>query len=884
MSTEWGISTDIYNIVSTIDNLKKRYIVDEDETTLALGIFGFIGDTEAKKIQTATIMAGELGNEMFPQRAKLDKNIVTHAMYCNVANINASPSDMIINIAIAEADLNNFMKNDEFIFDHNCPIYIGDYEFHFDYDIILSRHKNHSTGLYIYNAKYDMTNKNNISDIINPYLKQPYYTNLNNNIYIFFQAKVSQISIETTVDKMITGSVIDNKSFVFTFENQLADFEVYITENNKTTRLKPYVYGSAIEPGVIDYCWYLYMNDYTIRIGFDSKSYLPGLNAEIKVIAKTTLGEDGRFSYKTDLEEPGFYIDYESSKYNYKKIKCYVVCVTDSLNGSNKKSIDELKSLTPKMAMSRGYITTETDINNYFNLISNENNILVPQKKIDNQLNRIWYCYILMKDAYNNIIPTNTLPIKVNLDSEFVNETNEYGRYIIPAGTLIKYDKMRKYGVCVNESDIPEIFSDEYFNPESGLFYYRILYNIAIDTNPLYCAYYLTLVNRDSYFEYNYVNPDIFMGFIANYNHFERSLLTDKNDYRLTFKITQSINEDFGLCTKENEIIISNNMKVFLVLYKDNEPYRYTPAQITSFDEQEYSSEWLVTLTTDDDFDSKNRIKLLDLCEPGYTSTNHGFFSENTEAYIYIYGKFDNEYGRYNTDKLIPNLQGYSLVNIYKLADGLNLFNNFTSVMNTRIRVNKSQDLSEINYDITGIPMVGEHYFTSEDNVIFFLNELLRKKAYIEDCLKVLDNNMGIDFKYFNTYGNSNTYTIGDKEETPLKTIDTTWKFRVKLTNQNDIMIKETIIGYIKDYIEDLNENGTDLHIPNLLHDIKEHFGDLIVYVEFMNFNENRLGINHIELKDVVEVDTVPEFISVRNKWNDEKTALVPCIDIELVQ
>ena len=31
--------------------------------------------------------------------------------------------------------------------------------------------------------------------------------------------------------------------------------------------------------------------------------------------------------------------------------------------------------------------------------------------KVDNQLNRIWYCYLLAKDSAGNIIPSNTLPI-----------------------------------------------------------------------------------------------------------------------------------------------------------------------------------------------------------------------------------------------------------------------------------------------------------------------------------------------------------------------------------------------------------------------------------------------------------------------------------------
>lgn len=883
---DWKISTDIYEIVETLDSLKQRFIPDEDETTLALGIFGFIGSTEAKKIQTATIMAGELGNEMFPQRAKLDKNIVTHAMYCNVDNLNATPAHLTINMAILESDLNQYMVENQFIFDHNCPIYIGDYEFHFDYDIVLTRKMNPATKMYVYNARYDMENENTISDITNPYLKQPYYTNFNNDIYIFFQAVVRQVTIETTVDKMITASVIDNKSFTFTFENQLADFDVYITENDKTVRLQPLVYGTPIETGVTDYCWYLYMNDYSIRISFDAKSYLPGLNAEVKIVAKTTLGADGNFTYKKDLDDAGFFVDYESSIYNNRKIKCFVLCATDSTDGKDKKTIEELKSLIPKMAMSRGYITTETDLNNYFNLISNEDNILQLQKKVDNQLNRVWYCYMLMKDEYKNIIPTNSIPIKVDLNGEYSFECiNEEGRYIIPAGTTFMYDIKNGYGLYIKEEDIPVPFSDEFYNND-GKYYYRMLYNMVIDTNPLYCAYYLTLINTDGYFEYNYINPEMFMGFIANTNHFERSLLSNKDEYRFTFNLTQSINEDFGLYSVRKDAsgkeFIMNNMKVFLVLHSDGTPYRYAEATLESFDETDFISSWMVKLNTDDDFDSTNKMKLLDLFEPGFGTRNYGFFGENIESYIYIFGKFDTEYGRYTADKLIPGLGGYSLVNIYKVANDLNIFKNFTSVMNTKIRANKSDDLSQITYDISGVPMIGEHYFTDEEKVTYFLHELIDKKAYVDYCLTVLENNMDIDFKYFNTYGYSKTYTIGDQEGTSLGNIDITLRFRAKLSNQSDYTTKDELVNYIKNYIEDLNELG-DLHIPNLLHDIKEYFGDLVVYVEFMNFNENRLGVNHIELKEVDSVHTVPEFISVRNKWSEDGTILVPCIDMEIV-
>ena len=95
-TSQWNISTDIYSIVDSVNKLKARFVEDENETTLALGIFGFIGDTEAKKIQSSIIMTGELGNEMFPARAKLNKNVLAHAIYANIEGINATPAILVV--------------------------------------------------------------------------------------------------------------------------------------------------------------------------------------------------------------------------------------------------------------------------------------------------------------------------------------------------------------------------------------------------------------------------------------------------------------------------------------------------------------------------------------------------------------------------------------------------------------------------------------------------------------------------------------------------------------------------------------------------------------------------------------------------------------------
>lgn len=896
--SQWNISTDIYDIVSTIDNLKARYIDTEDETTLALGIFGFIGDTEAKKIQSNTIMAGELGNEMFPNRAKLDKNIVTHAMYSNITNIDAVPAEITVDIAIKEVDLANHVIDDQFVFDRNCPIYIGDYEFHFDYNIILHRQPRPGTNIYFYNATYDMSEKNDISNINSPYLDQPYTVNFNNFTYIFFRTTLHQVHIEEINDKLVSGSIIDNKSFTFTFEDQMASFYVYITEKGKTTKLKPYLYGSPIDINERDYCWYLYMSDNDIRLGFDTSSYLPGLSADIKVIAQTTKGADGNFSYlnKTD-EEDGFYFDIESEMYNYKKITCYASLETDSENGSNRKSIEELRKLIPKMGLSRGYITTEEDLNNYFNLINNDENKMQLQKKIDNQLSRVWYSYLLMKDQYNNILPTNSVDIRVSLD-DMIQSGEHNTTWMLPAGTVFKYDKATEdaqgnggYAVPIDMADLPEPYSEQYY--QNGIYYYISLYDILLSVDPLYCIYYLTVIDTYSYFANEYINANMFMGFVVTTNHLGRKLLTEPEDpseipardntYKFEFKIRQSVNEDFGLYDFDTDEH-TNNMKVFMIVDKEGIPYKYFEAQLAKdkngddiVDKSKYEYSWYIDMITDNQFDSDNNIRIINCHDIGNTGVVPGYFKDNCSARIYILGKFEEEYGRSTLDNMIPGLEGYTLINTYSIINGLDFFNNFTAVMNTRVK--KIDEL----YDIQGVPFVGAHYFNNNDNVSYFIHELIKKKSYIDHCLTLVENNMDIDFKYFNTYGESKTYTIGDREQTLLGHIDINMKFRAKLVNANDIQTKKEIIAYIKDAIENLNETGEDLHIPNLIHDLTEEFRDAVIYIEFMNFNDNRLGVNHIELKEITNIHTVPEFICIRNRYNEDKTDIEPWIDLEIV-
>ena len=97
------VNQDIYNLSRLVDDIKSSFIPEENEATLNAGTFGYIGAIESKRLQTQAIMTGEMCNESFPSRARLERNVITHAITYNIENINASPGKMDIIMGIRKS-------------------------------------------------------------------------------------------------------------------------------------------------------------------------------------------------------------------------------------------------------------------------------------------------------------------------------------------------------------------------------------------------------------------------------------------------------------------------------------------------------------------------------------------------------------------------------------------------------------------------------------------------------------------------------------------------------------------------------------------------------------------------------------------------------------
>lgn len=865
------LTTDIYDLVDSVQDIENRYIDDQDPETLALGIFGYLADIHATLLQNSAITAGELGNELFPQRAKFERNVINHAIYQCIEDINAVPAKISAIIGIFESDLFNYCVGDKLILDKEIPFGIDGIEFHLPYDVIIRRTTlpNNEIG---YSAQYDMSRKNPLSEIVNPYLVAPFRQKYNNKDMIFFYISLMQVTHSTITKTTITNNAVENKTVLFEFENQLADFYVKVTEGETERYLTPVFEGMGLEQNLKeDFCYYSYADENHIKIRFDSLSYIPKINAKIEIILKTTLGAEGNFEFNKEL-----YPVIGSDKYKYKSMLTVLRFASKSLGGLDRKSVEELRKILPKEALSRGSITCWQDLENYFNMMNTHLNRLIIQKRVDNQFERSYFAYMLMKDNFGNVVPTNTFDIDL-ADSDF--DTHDNRKYVLKPGTFIQYkDIDTNRAIVVKRTDENSAKLDELEANDRTNFIYTCPFMMVITADPLHVSYYLNLVNTMGQTDFTYVNENALVQFICTNVRWYREYNNNPNSYFMEFAFTQNLDNGYELLTIDsNNKIIMNKLKVYAVFYndgKENVPYAYAECKYNRmYDKSGSAYRYKLEIKTQDVLSDDNRIYVTGLKRPGSTEDTQMLLTPHVGVKIYICTNFNDDYGvfgRYDLDPIVPDLDDYTVCNMYTINGGLKLYENYSEIISSQVTDIQVEDIytTHAGFHVMRVPCIRRSYATIESNLSNFVDNINYKKAYIDNALYILEDNFLIDFKFFNTYGPSRTYTLDRAGTQLIDRVNLTLEFELKLLQNSDKNTKEYILKDIKDTIEDLNDISS-LHIPNLITDITTKYRESIEYLEFKGFNGYGPGIQHIYRQDynvltgTQDVNMVPEFLTV---------------------
>lgn len=860
------LNNDIYDITSTVVDIEQKYIDEEDPDTLAMGIFGNFADIESLALQNAIISTGELGNELFPARAKYERNLLAHAICNNIDNINAVPSTIECIIGIFEDDFEKYATFSKFILDKDIAIYIDSIEYHLEYDITIAKNPL-PNDTYAYTAQYNITINNPLSDITNPYLNAPFTQYYNGRKMVYFYTRLMQVEQSTIHKKIITNNLIENKTILFKFSNQLAGFMIKATDGDSITYLTPILDGSGIDDGVSNYCYYDYADASHIRVRFDSSSYLPRLNTEIDVILKTTIGASGVFEYNKTQ-----YPIVQSDTYGYDNLALSVAFGGKSEGGLDRISVRELKKVLPKASISRGSIICQKDLDNHFSMYNTDSNRLITQKRVDNQFERSYYLYLLLKDIYGNVIPTNTFNIKV---AKSAFDTNDNRKFVLKPGCYIQL--LNGVGTVIKRDDaINGELLDELETNDKTNFIYTVPFMLIVTGDPLYVSYYLAVIDDVKYLDFTYINMQSSIQFIAVNIRWKRNYLTDPNTYKMLFSISQNLTAGTGIIEiGDDGTVTSDKIKIVVVFYNTDDsttPYRYIYAEVNEVDVERYTYEFIAKLETTDIINDDNKIRINDVYVPGTSTLDYGYFNKDLEAKIYICAKLEGSetgYGRYDLDSIVPGLEGYTVSNMYTVDGGVSLYVNYSQIIHSQITdiVIEGGYSDEDGFALTSCPCVRRSYTNTESSMTNFINEINYKKAYIDNALQILDGNMSLDFKFFNTYGPSKTYTLDRLGLQLIDRINLTASFALKLISTADKNTKDYIAADVKEYIEDLNDISS-LHIPNLITSITNAYSNLIEYFEFLGFNDYGPGVQHLYHQDDDDATLTPEFLTVHTDAN----------------
>lgn len=445
------LNSDIYDITRFVDDIKKKNIdgIDNEKETLLVGMYGYMGYQFASLLQNAIVTASELSNEAIPTRAKFDRNVITHALSLGVEKVAATAANMKVLLMFPEKALRANMIDGKFTLTADTPLRFDEFEFHTDYDITINYVKlddstNGSQRNYVYTASYDMTHKNPISDLDNPFLPPIAIFNYEEDNMVVLSTNLHQVYYKEIYQKVLDSDVIANKTFSFSFDKQMSHFNIIVKEpadgssgSNSNTVYLNAVYDGLYNQEIAEqkYCYYQYINSNTIRIRFDPSNYQPPANSDITIQLYTSDGAGGNFEYSEEKT-----IRLTSDRYT----NLYVIIAQRGDDGSSggldRQSIEQLQHIIPKEALSRGSITTLTDLRNFFNSLNNENSVLHVFRKEDNILDRVYYVYNLMKDAQLNVVPTNTIPIYLESTRRDSNNGNIY----LESGTPVFYYKFGK--------------------------------------------------------------------------------------------------------------------------------------------------------------------------------------------------------------------------------------------------------------------------------------------------------------------------------------------------------------------------------------------------------------------------------------------------------
>ena len=192
-------------------------------------------------------------------------------------------------------------------------------------------------------------------------------------------------------------------------------------------------------------------------------------------------------------------------------------------------------------------------------------------------------------------------------------------------------------------------------------------------------------------------------------------------------------------------------------------------------------------------------------------------------------------------EKIDPSLAGYRVANIYSTSESNVTFvkplDNIRCMLDFKDYLYKSDEkylYDMFDLEISSIPLIYYKNIFDDDNFSYFLRQFFSHYNFIKSiAYDRLRNITTIDTKFFNTYGKSKNFIIGEQDEI-FDTVNIELEFNVWVMQGTDkIAAERELKNFIKTDVETINEEvSNNLYISNLIRKIENNFA----YVDHLRF------------------------------------------------
>lgn len=870
---------------------------------LNVGLYGYTTEILGNTAKDSYNTVSSLFKEMFITQAELPESIYEHAILFQLSNIFSNPAQVPFTIVISEDAVvqASTVESDYMYFDidSNAEFMIDGTPYMLDYDIRITTKKT-STG-YVHGAQYIMDRKNSISGLLNPYIISSIYYNENQKRYIELGVVLHQVQKRTISDTILNNDVLNLVTLTYPFDDSLANFEIFYQPPGEVTytQLEKRLYNTNKISA--PFCYYQLVDDNKLQITFpnDEKYFQPEYNSNILVELYTTKGTEGNF--KT-YNGSNVNVIGKADKYESNRGMIFMGSVTGSAyGGTDRMTIDELKNETIKAYATIKSFTTSSDLNIYFSDVVHDyiNSRICFMKKRDDAFERLYSSFVLFKDLDGNIIPTNTLDMRI-YSKDISTTIVQTHRNIVPAGLLYEYVEGTTSDAYVKVADDISI-ADDLDVYENNKFLYINPFLTIIGTSPISVGFYLNTIDLILPVTHINLNSFSFYQFIIDNIMVSRNALAGEDSYSFTVNLapTVSLPEEPMELVKEDTYIdedtetfvneydgytyINKKLLKCVIALKDSSgaDKAYLDLNFVGFDQYNYIFKG--SLKTNDYLSTGNDLQIIS----GFKHVQT-FSPEGDPILIPASNCLGNVYAFYKNPELeedeIPShefqrfseFEGFVMTNMYAITNDNPIdFVIAIDEIRSNVEYMMKEDNGEYGFLLNAVPLVKANYLKLEGKRDEFVKNFKQVYSYICDAKDRLTNNFHIDMKFFNTYGYSLHYYIANMENTHIDKINMKLHIHVKweVTANEEAQNKE-LIDFVKGFIEEVDiniQNSPSFYFSSLIHAAKEKFSKL-KYMVIQGLNDYTAEIQVLEsdvneaniIQGVIETsDVVPEFLNI---------------------